>query len=303
MTRLALQLTGRRSAAATEAIRAYLLLLPALSLVALLFVGGMGLAGLQSLGLIGLLADGQVSWAAYQRALGQPEFWRSLGLSLQLAIAATTLSSLGGLGLALLLNRAGRWASFACQLTLPVPHLVGVAGLLLLLSPSGLLARLAYALGWIQSDQDFPLLVNDSANLGVLIHFLWKEIPFVTLILLAVLRGIRPEYAAQARALGASPWQCFWQITLPLMRSGMVSAGLIVFGFTFGSFEVPFLLGSTYPRPLPVLVYHAFTDVDLAQRQDAIALGLLLSLTSILLLGLALGLAQRLGQRPSEAAR
>jgi putative spermidine/putrescine transport system permease protein len=303
LSRLSLQFTGRRSAAATEAIRAYLLLLPALSLVALLFVGGMGLAGLQSLGLIGLLADGQVSWAAYQRALGQPEFWRSLGLSLQLAIAATTLSSLGGLGLALLLNRAGRWASFACQLTLPVPHLVGVAGLLLLLSPSGLLARLAYALGWIQSDQDFPLLVNDSANLGVLIHFLWKEIPFVTLILLAVLRGIRPEYAAQARALGASPWQCFWQITLPLMRSGMVSAGLIVFGFTFGSFEVPFLLGSTYPRPLPVLVYHAFTDVDLAQRQDAIALGLLLSLTSILLLGLGLGLAQRLGQRPSEAAR
>ena len=188
------------------------------------------------------------------------------------------------MGLALLLQRAGRWASFACQLTLPIPHLVGIAGILLLLSPSGLLSRVLFNLGWISSDQDFPLLVNDSANIGVIIHFLWKEIPFMTLILLAVLRGIRPEYGIQARALGASRWQCFWCVTLPLLRPGIVSASLIVFGFIFGSFEVPFLLGSTSPKTLPILVYQAFTDVDLAQRPVAIALGLMLSLISIVLI-------------------
>ncbi len=270
--------------------RAYLLVLPALSLVAVLFGGGLVLAFLQSVGLLGLTGDGGFSLAAYGAALGNGQFWRSLGLSLYIAFTATALSTVLRIALAMLLREAGRWASFACQLTLPIPHLVGIAGILLLLSPSGLVSRLLYALGWISSDQDFPLLVNDSANIGVMTHFLWKEIPFMTLILLAVLRGIRPELGMQARALGATPWQCFWHVTLPLLRPGIVSASLIVFGFVFGNFEVPFLLGSTYPKTLPILVYQAFTNVDLNQRPVAIALGLLLSLISIVLIALYLWL-------------
>ncbi|MGC1307146.1 MAG: ABC transporter permease subunit [Phormidesmis sp.] len=273
--------------------QAALLLLPALSIVGLLFGGGLVLALLQSIGLLGLMSDGTVSFEAYWSALTGAEFWRSLFLSLYIAIVSTGLSTLLSIGLALLLRSASRWASFACQLTLPIPHLVGIAGMLLLISPSGLLSRILYAMGVIQSDQGFPLLVNDSANLGVIILFLWKEIPFITLILLAVLRGIRPEYGSQARALGASRWQCFWNITLPLMKPGILSSSLIVFGYVFGSFEVPFLLGATYPQTLPVLVYQAFTDVDLNQRPVAIALGLLLSLVSISLSALYLWLGSK----------
>ncbi len=267
--------------------QAYLLILPAISIIGLLFGGGLILAFLQSIGLMGLTSTG-LSLTAYQQAFASSAFWQSLGLSLYIAITATVLSSVLSIGLALLLQKAGRWASFACQLTLPIPHLVGIAGILLLLSPSGLLSRILFSLGWIQSDQGFPLLVNDAANVGVLAHFLWKEIPFMTLILLAVLRGIRPEYGMQARALGASPWQCFWHVTLPLLKPGVVSASLLVFGFIFGSFEVPFLLGSTVPKALPVLVYQAFTDVDLAQRPVVIALGLILSVVSMGLIALYL---------------
>ena len=264
--------------------RAYLLMLPAIATVGLLFGGGLVLAFLQSIGVIGLLSDGQITLAAYQTALSNREFWRSLGLSLYIAIGATGLSTVLSIGLALLLRRAGRWSSFACQVTLPIPHLVGVAGMLLLLSPSGLISRLLYTIGWIRSDQDFPLLVNDSANLGVLLHFLWKEIPFMTLILLAVLQGIHPAYETQARLLGASSWQCFRNVTLPLMKPGILSSSLIVFGYIFSSFEVPFLLGSTRPRTLPVLIYRAFTDSDLSCRPEAIALGLILSVISMLLI-------------------
>lgn len=264
--------------------RAYLLLLPAIALIGILFGGGLLLALLQSVGVIGILGQGQISLSAYQAVLSNPEFLRSLLLSLYIAIVATGASVVLSLALAMLLRTAGRWASFACQITLPIPHLVGIAGILLLLSPSGLVARLLYALGWIRSDQDFPLLVNDAANIGVLTHFFWREIPFITLILLAVLRGINPAYEMQARALGASPWQCFWNVTLPMMKTGISSASLIVFGYIFASFEVPFLLGSSRPRTLPVLVYRAFTDSDLARRQEAIALGMILSILSILII-------------------
>ena len=276
-----------------EQAQAYVLLLPAVGLVGLLFGGGLVLAFLQSVGLLGLVGDRALSFAAYSEALSGREFWRSLSLSLYIAIVSTGLSTVLSIGLALLLRGASRWASFACQLTLPIPHLVGIAGMLLLISPSGLISRLLFTAGLIQSDQQFPLLVNDSANFGVIVLFLWKEIPFITLILLAVLRGIRPEYEHQARTLGASRLQCFWNITLPLMKPGILSASLIVFGYVFSSFEVPFLLGSTYPLTLPVLVYQAFTHADLNQRPTAIALGLLLSFVSVLLSALYLWLGSR----------
>ncbi|NJL40210.1 MAG: ABC transporter permease subunit [Leptolyngbyaceae cyanobacterium SM1_4_3] len=277
--------------------RAYLLMLPAVGIVGLLFGGGLVLAVLQSIGAIGLLGERQISLIAYQAALTNPEFLRSLSLSLYIAVVATGLSIILSIGLALLLRTAGRWASFACQITLPIPHLVGIVGVLLLLSPSGFIARSLYALGWVQSDQDFPLLVNDTANIGVLLHFLWKEVPFITLILLAVLRSINPAYEMQAQILGATPWQRFWNVTLPMMRTGILSSSLIVFGYIFASFEVPFLLGSTRPRTLPVLVYRAFTDSDITRRAEAIALGIILSVLSLLMIVAYSWLVSRGGQK------
>lgn len=273
-----------------QGLQPYLLLLPALSIIGVLFGGGLVLALLQSLGLFTLLGTGEISLDAYQAAFSNSEFWRSLLQSFYIAIVATSLSTVLSIALALLLRSAARWATLACQITLPIPHLVGVVGILTLLAPSGLVARVCLALGWIQSDQDFPLLVNDGASLGVLIHFLWKEIPFITLILLAVLRGLNPAYEQQARALGASPWQCFWNVTLPLLKPGILSASLIVFGFIFSSFEVPFLLGAIQSRTLPVYVYRAFTDTDLARRPEAIALGLILSAISIAIISIYLWL-------------
>lgn len=264
-----------------EAWKAYLLLLPSVAIVGGLFGGGLILALLQSLGLFSLVEAPALSFAAYRNIFSDRAFYTSLGLSLYIALTSTTIATVCSIGLALLLRSSGRWVSFACQITLPIPHLVGVAGILLLLSPSGLLSRILFAIGLIRSDQDFPLLVNDRAQIGVILHFLWKEIPFITLILLAVLRGIGTDYDIQARVLGANRWQTFWQVTLPLMKPGIVSASLIVFGFIFSSFEVPFLLGSPNPRSLPILVYRAFTDIDLNQRTEAIALGLVLSLLSM----------------------
>ncbi len=272
--------------------RPYLLLLPALSVIGILFGGGLVLAFIQSVGLLTFTGTPEFSLQAYRTVLQDPDLLRSLWTSLWVAVSATGTGILLSIGLALVLRRVGRWASFACQITLPIPHLVGVVGLIMLLSPSGLISRILLALGWIQSDQEFPLLINDPHYVGVLIHFLWKEIPFATLIFLSVLRGIPLEFDIQARALGASPWLSFWSVTLPLMKPGILSASVIVFGFIFGSFEVPFLLGPTYPKLLPIQIYHSFTNVDLNQRGEAIALGILLAMISTLIVSMMLWIGQ-----------
>lgn len=173
---------------------------------------------------------------------------------------------------------------------MPIPHLVGVAGMLLLLGPSGWLARLAFQLGWIASDQDFPLWVNDRGYVGVLLYWLWKEIPFAALVALTLLRGMGSELEQQARLLGASAAQTFWYVTLPLLRPGLLATGILIFGFVFSAFEVPLLLGPTYPRTLPVLIYQRFTHINLEQRQQAVALGIILLAVSAAVVSLIGGL-------------
>lgn len=280
-------------------LQPYLMVTPVVLLIGILFGGGLVLALLQSLGGIGLNGSA-LTGAAYIRVLQDPDFLRSVQVSGYLAGVGTGLSLILGLGLALLLRSAGGWAGFACQLTLPIPHLVGVAGILLLLSPSGLLSRLAFTLRLTGSDQDFPLLVNDQGYLGVMAHFLWKEVPFAALILLAVLRSLGSEYERQARLLGATPLQSFWFVTLPLVRPGLVSAGVLIFGFIFGSFEVPLLLGPTYPRALPVQIYQLFTNTDLIRRRDAMALGIVMALISLTLIAI---LARFSSRRDPQSSR
>ncbi|MEN9226748.1 MAG: ABC transporter permease subunit [Thermostichus sp. HHBFW_bins_43] len=268
-------------------------LLPALGLVGLLYGGGLLLAIAQSVGWYGLGQSG-FTLQGYRELLQDGEVYGSLLLSLGIAVLATGLALVLGLGLALLLRGLGGWATWIGQLTLPIPHLVGVAGMLLLLAPSGWLARLAFQLGWIASDQDFPLWVNDPGYVGVLLYWLWKEIPFAALVVLTLLKGIGSDLQQQARLLGASAGQSFWHITLPLLRPGLLATGILMFGFVFSSFEVPFLLGPTYPRTLPVLIYQRFTHINLEQRQQAILLGLILLGVAAAVVGLAAGL---LGKR------
>ncbi|MEN9231096.1 MAG: ABC transporter permease subunit [Thermostichus sp. DG02_5_bins_236] len=274
-------------------------LLPALALVGLLYGGGLLLAVAQSVGLYGLGHAG-FTLQGYGELLRDREVIGSLGLSLGVAGLATGLSVLFGLGLALGLRGLGGWAIWIGQLTLPIPHLVGVAGMLLLLAPSGWLARLAFQLGWIASDQDFPLWVNDRGYVGVLIYWLWKEIPFAALVILTLLRSMGRDLEQQARLLGASGWQCFWAVTLPLLRPGLLATSILIFGFVFSSFEIPFLLGPTYPRTLPVLIYQRFTHINLDQRQQAIALGVILLGVAVAVVSLAAGVLEEAGSRPKR---
>ena len=54
-------------------------------------------------------------------------------------------------------------------------------------------------------------------------------------------------------------------------------ACLIVFAYTFGAFEVPYLLGQTYPMTLPVWAYRNYSDIDLMARPEGIATGLVIA--------------------------
>ena len=261
-------------------LRLVLLLGPGLAVVLLLFGGGLALGLLQSLGHLPGAGLTRLEPAAFQRVLGDPDFPRSLVLTAYLSGVSTLLAAMAGVAAALVLHRlAGhsRLAHFVFQVPLTVPHLVVAVAMVFLLAPSGLLARLMVLAGLAEGPGDFPLLVHDPWGVGILAAYVWKEIPFIALMVLAALRQSGSELRDVGRTLAAGPWQRFRFITLPTLFPSLGAAALIVFAYTFGAFEVPFLLGRTYPLSLPVWAYRHYSDVDLLARPEGIALGLVIA--------------------------
>lgn len=275
-------------------MRPYLRLAPALAIIALLFLGGLGLTVAQSVGYLPFIGRTELSLAAYRQLFADPEFYRSLAHTLWLSLVSTTLATVLAVACALALHPAFRGrggALFMFQLNVPIPHLVGALGILFLIAPSGWLARWAAAFGWIQAPAEFPALVYDPLGLGIILAYVWKGVPFIGLMTLAALRGVEADYGQAARTLGASYWQGLRHVTLPLVAPTVLAASVLVFAYTFGAYEVPFLLGQRYPSALPVLAYRRYVDTDLTARPEAMALSVLIALISAGLIAIYMRLA------------
>lgn len=175
-------------------------------------------------------------------------------------------------------RRGRRGLSAVFQSTLPVPHLVGALAMLLLLAQGGLLSRLTHALGLTAGTQDFPDLVNDRYGIGMLFEYSWKEAPFIGVVVLSALNSGVADLEDAARTLGAGRWARFRHVVLPLITPGVLATSILVFAFSFGSYEVPFLLGRPYPATLPVVAYQYYTDVDLQARPTAMAIAVVIAL-------------------------
>ncbi|MEP7293190.1 MAG: ABC transporter permease subunit, partial [Chloroflexota bacterium] len=121
-------------------------------------------------------------------------------------------------------------------------------------------------------------------GIAIQLTFLWKEVPFVGIVVLAVLQGVGPQYEEIAQTLGANRWQRFRYVLLPLILPGVLSSSIIVFAFVFGSYEIPLLLGVRYPTTLPVLAFQDYQNPDLARRPQAMAMSVILALIAVILL-------------------
>ena len=285
----------------TQRTRIILLLAPAIVLLGGLFLAGLGLGLLRSLRYMPAIGLTEPDFAAYAAILSAPGFLASLFLSLWIAGASTLISAALAVAAALLLRETfpGRkLIGLLFQLNLTIPHVVGALGILYLFSQSGSFARLAHAAGLISAPAEFPALTHDPFAIGIILQYVWKEVPFIGLILLANLQTIGPDHEAAARSLGASRWQAFAHVLLPLLMPGLAAASAVVFAFALGAYEIPLVLGAHAPEALPVLAWQSFTDVDLAARPEAYAMSMLIAVIGVGLLALYARLVLPVRGRP-----
>ena len=107
-----------------------------------------------------------------------------------------------------------------------------------LLGPQGPLNSALLAWGIV--DDPVRLMRNET---GVLIGMVHVMVPYAVLTLYANMRGIDGGLVSAARSLGASRWQAFRMVFLPLTVPGLVGAGLLVFILSLGFYITPALLG------------------------------------------------------------
>ncbi len=260
--------------------RIVLLLSPALTVVLTLFVGGLSLGVAQSLGYLPFLSGWTWNVQAYQRLWEDPAVRASFALTARIGVISTVLSTVLGVGCALVVHRmrrARRLVGAVFASTLPVPHLVGGLTMLLLLSQSGALSRVTHAVGLTDAPADFPALTADAFGWAIIAEYVWKETPFVGVVALAALSGGVDELEAAARTLGASTWQRFRHVVLPLISPAVAATSVLVFAFTVGSYEVPLLLGRPFPAALPVVALQYQQDVDLGARPVAMAVAVVIA--------------------------
>lgn len=276
--------------------RSILPLLPVMVVIIGLFAGGVMAAIWQSLGLLSPTGESGLTLRHYYAIFVDREFWNSLRVTLVLGVLATLLAAVGGILLALGLRRLAarqRLIGLLIQIPLAIPHLSMAIVLIYLISPSGLVARMLHWLGLIRVPDDFPLLINDRAGIGIVLAYLLKELPFVTVMILTLLSRIGSDFDEVARTLGATTWQRFRHVTLPMLAPAALSSSLLVFAFIVGAFETPYLLGRTYPAMLSVVAQRRYMDPDLTLRPGAIAMAVLLSFLTSALVWLYLRVAQR----------
>ncbi len=271
----------------SDRTKIFLLLLPAMFIIVVLFFGGLMIGLMRSFNYMPVIGLTEPDLSAYISVFTDREFYLSFLLTFHIAFTSTVISSILAIGAALLLRRSfvGRGiVNFLFQLNLTVPHLVGAIGMLYLFSQSGSFARLAHEFGMIARPSDFPALVFDPYAIGIILQYVWKEIPFIGVIVLANMQSIGEDYESVARSLGASKWQTFRYVLLPLIFPGVLSASVMVFAFTFGAYEIPAILGANFPAALPVLAYRKYTDVDLAARPEAMAMAIVIALLSAVMI-------------------
>lgn len=230
---------------------------------------------------VGLAGPGAGAFTidAVSRVLVSSETWRGLAWTVAVSAVATGLAMAAACAVAILV-RSSRLGQTLALLPLAVPHVAVALAALLLLGQSGLLSRLAYALGVTSSPVDFPALVYDPAGVSLILAFAWKEFPYLTITALAVLLTRSTDLDEVARTLGASPGQVFWRVTWPQLWRGVSPAVLAAFAFLVGQYEMPALLAPSSPTALSLLTYERWTDPDLLRRGEAHVLALLAFLVS-----------------------
>ena len=194
------------------------------------------------------------------------EFTSALRFSLQVAVCATLLSLVLGTWIALVLSRRcfpGRGALLS-----------------FFLSPI-MLPELALAIGLLQY---FSRLGFIHGTVAVVLAHSVVCTPYVIRTLVAAATRFDRALEESALSLGAPPWRVLRDITLPLLRPGLISGGIMAFIISFDNVTISLFLAAPGDITLPALLYNQAAETGLNTTLAAVCALLVVFMLGIMLI-------------------
>jgi len=220
--------------------------LPTLLFLGLVLAFPVGYAGYLSLHKVGLaqLRRGEFpfsGWENYQRVLEDPLFWIAIKNTLIFTAVTVTSEIVLAVAIALLINQTGVWTSRITRFLILLPYAIppicnGLIWSFLYSFQFGFLNRILFSTGLIHEPVNWAGNPN-TALYAVAVAYIWRTLPFAVLIIHAALQGIPRELHEAATVDGASAWQRFRWITLPLLTPVIIVILILRTSFAFAVFE------------------------------------------------------------------
>ena len=226
----------------------------------------------------------------FTKAIGEPEFRHTLLLTGFFVFAVVLLEFALGFLVALMLNSVERfkpiyYAILLCPLLMN-PVIVGLIWRMFLHPTLGIVN---YLLSTVGIDPVNWLGSTSVALWTVVMVDIWHQVSFMIVLLLAGLSALPKEPYEAARVDGASIWQSFWRITVPLMRPVIIVTLLIRLIFAVKTYDLIYIMTRGGPGVATDLVSYfiyrtAFVSLNIgeASAMSIILLGIILGLTAYL---------------------
>ncbi len=174
----------------------------------------------------------------YRVALGDRALVESAWNSLLIASFATVLSTvIGTMAAYAMWKRGSRWLTTSLYVSLVTPEIVTGVSLLALFQIVFRVLRLPLGMHTV-----------------VLAHVSFCLV-YVVMVVMARLRTIDGSYEEAALDLGATPWQAFWFVTLPMLRPGIAAAALLAFTTSLDDYVITSLVAGVDSETLPMIIY------------------------------------------------
>jgi len=210
------------------------------------------------------------------------EVLASLWLTFYAAALAAALAALTGVPLAYLLARyefpGQRLVEGIIDLPVVIPHTAAGVALLMVFGRQAPLGRLGAVVG-LQFTENVA---------GIVVAMLFVSLPFLVNTARETFALIDPELESMALTMGATRWQAFRHVTLPLAWRGVLAGALMTWARGVSEFGAVVIL-AYHPRIIPVLVYERFAGFGLSAARPVAVILILVALGTFTILRLFLG--------------
>lgn len=208
----------------------------------------------------------------YLQLISDDSVWTAAQNSLMVGLVSTVMVLILGLGAAMIFERRTFFGKSVIEsamlLPLVIPEIMMGVSLMLFFVMTG-----------------WPLGLST-----IIIGHSVFNLPLVVIIIRARLRKIDPVLEEAARDLGATPWQAFFRVTLPLLRPGLYGAAVMAFTVSLDDFIVTFFTTGPGATTLPLKV---FSMMRTGVSPEINALSALLVIISMSLIAVSLLLQRK----------